>query len=475
MSITDDNNGWRDDTLQDLGQDWTDAYNAGDTAGMAAAHEAAEEYRESLNPSYEGSDDGSTFTGPSSSYDDSDGDGYNEGGDATGLYVLPSPPTWNPPTLPNPIAPKAPENIKICKYEYVYGVQDLQINSKEYTDRSILVSKPINIDGNVMQVSLTTKETHPLFSVENPNLGTPATRQTSIEYYITHTGSPTKDEWYPIIPEDQITIKNELLILQGNKAKLRFPLNPVQGVVIYNNGYVVKDKIWSIGTTFQDIQLSSVTPGSIYTIDYTPNLSIVNPYIVDFQLAGAKPVKQADVFPSGTNRNGVIVLNYYPYINYELVNTTEGYDPNTPSGYKPILVTIENANVVGEDGDVLSQVNPYSLSDSIYTKNITDYKTRGKVILTPYDPTDNGAGGLVNPAIEYCQTGKYLAFTETFNRADIEENMSINHGNGQIKVEYERLVTEVRLKVILRSTAISRSRPISPILEEYALKFKVMK
>lgn len=440
---------YTDSVIADYGKKYNDATTKSDRDYW---HSKAEDYRMSLPGSdyYKGSVDGSGYYGPLVE----SGDRGAGSSSKKKKKKKPQPPA--PPGAPTP--PEKQEQIQVNKYEYVYGLQNLEVNSKEFSKDSIYVSKPIKIDGNVVQVTLSANEEHPLV--------TP--RQTSIEYYISHTNNPTINDWIPILPEEDSIVKNELLFINGSTAQLRFPLNPNEQKKVYKNGQEYKG--WSLGKTLQEIQINNPTAGAIYTINYTPYANIINPYVVDFNNSGAKPAKVTQEF-DGTNRNGVIQLDYYPYIDYSKVNTTGNYDPNI--SYVPIAVTIGDANIIGKNGEVLTEVKPYSPTEEIYTMNITDYKTRKNKLLTPYDPTSDGNGGLVNPAIEYSHRGKYLMFTETFNKTDVEENMDINHGNGTIKVEYETLVTNVRIKIIFRCT--SQILTTTPVLHGYTLKFRATK
>ena len=74
--------GDQQDRIQDATNDWWDAYNSGDQAGMDAAHAAAEAERASAN--YSGGDDGSEYH----PWGDNDsGGGYDGGGDDDYYYT----------------------------------------------------------------------------------------------------------------------------------------------------------------------------------------------------------------------------------------------------------------------------------------------------------------------------------------------------------------------------------------------------
>ncbi|TKJ02294.1 hypothetical protein FC702_18720, partial [Bacillus cereus] len=67
-----------------------------------------------------------------------------------------------------------------------------------------------------------------------------------------------------------------------------------------------------------------------------------------------------------------------------------------------------------------------------------------------------------------------LIFTESFNRSDLYYNEATNHGNATVVVHYDYLVTNFRLKVILRKN-VGDELVVTPMVDSYQLKFKVMK
>jgi hypothetical protein len=385
--------------------------------------------------------------------------------------VVPQPP---PPPGPKPtFSSKKQESV--TKFEYLYGIKHLEIKHMQYENKSVYVSKPINVAGNVMSVALNAVEEHPLFDELS---GKAADRQTSVEYYIAPTGtnpSPTLDDWFPILPEDVRTVKSELLMFgTARTAELRFPalIGSKEKPFVYRNGLKMEDDEWSFADGGYKVQLLvDKDATAIYTIDYTPNSEFYNPWSIDVNQRGAKPVKQVDTFELGTNHNKTVVLKKYPYINYETVNTTDGYEPNLGS-YVPVKVTLKDAGIIGPNKTTYKQVLPYdgSANQLAFTKNMTNYKTGNHPELNKYSILSDSAYN----GFEYYQEGDKLFFTETFNKADIYTNAEDSHGNATIQVEYEYLSSDFRMKIILRRNSTDENT-LTPIVHEYALKFKVMK
>lgn len=383
--------------------------------------------------------------------------------------------------IPEPLPEPGPEPKldldkyrPMTKYEYLMGVKNIEIKHKQYANRAIFVSKPMQIEGNVMQVSLDAREEHPLFDKLN---GAAAGKQTSVEYYVAYSDNPAMDEWYPILPEDEKRVTCELLMFDtARTSPLRFPAligSEVQPV-LYRDGLAVDRSLWSFADGGTSVQLlTSYNPVSIYTIDYTPNSEFYNPWMLDVREQGMRLKKQVDRFPYGTNHNKTAVLSKYPYVDYEKVNTDTSYDANT-SEYKPIQVRLKNANIIGQNKTIIKEVLPYhpETNAHVFTKNITDYKEGQSKDLASY--SIDSVNGTPYGGFEYRQEGNKLYFSETFNKADIYTNEQTNHGNAEIEVEYEAMVSNFRVKMILRRNSADVNT-LTPIVHEYALKFKVMK
>ena len=402
---------------------------------------------------------------------------------SVGDFTFAASPTKKEVLVPQPPAPPGPQptaittksQTSVTKYEYLYGIKHLEISHLQYQNKSVYVSKPINVAGNVMQVSLYSVEEHPLF---DELTGNAADRQTSIEYYIAPVGgnpSPTLDDWYPILPEDVKTVKSELLMFgTARTAELRFPalIGSTVRPAVYKNGLKMDEDSWSFVDGGLGMQLLvEKDPTAIYTIDYTPNAEFYNPWLIDVNQRGATPIRYTQTFTEGTNHNKTIVLEKYPYVNYEVVNTSTNYDPNT-SSYKPIQVTLKDAGIIGPSRTTYKEVTPYTgqAGQRAFTKNITDYKRGIPKELKAYSiDSDNAYNGF-----EYYQEGDKLYFSETFNKADIYANEQESHGNATIVVDYEYLSSDFRMKIILRRNSTDENT-LTPIVHEYALKFKVMK
>lgn len=376
----------------------------------------------------------------------------------------------------SPALPKAPlKESKVeamTKYEYLYGLKDIDIGYEQYEDKAIYVSEPITADGNVVEITLDSREEHPLFDDIS---GQAASRQTSIEYYIASVGNnpnPALEDWVPILPENQSTILSERLMFASvQTAGLRFPARIGEGASVYCNGIKMTSDEWAFIDGGYAVQIMRPRlQSAVYTIDYTPNEAFVNPRRIDASEFNVEVRTKTERFKEGTDHQQTIQLEEYPYIDHEIVNNTEGYDPNG-TGYVPIEVSLKKAGIVGVGKTMFRNVEPMSGGQQqVYTRNMTDYKEGIERPLKKYSiDRDNPYN-----VFEYRQNGKKILFSETFNRADIYDNQQYAHGNAEIEVKYQYISRAFRVKVIMRRNSPD-GETLAPALHNYQLKFKVMK
>lgn len=354
-------------------------------------------------------------------------------------------------------------------YEYAIGIKNIAMSSKVYAEKSIYVSQPIAVEGNVMEVLFDSVEEHPIF--DNVS-GKTVTRRTSVEYYLTTAEKPNQEDWVAILPSRQKTIIGERLFLENNIAKLRFDAE-IASIVIYKDGSRLKQKEFVVMENGKSIQVKDQDSlFHIYTVDYKPNATSRDPWKLDVSHLTTSRQKQIDTFPNGTNHNKTVTLSRYPYVDMAYINHSENYNPNTDS-YRPFQVYLKNASIAGESRKVYKEVRPAHFNEEVFTYDKSLYKQDKWADLTPYSleaPTYKG--------FEYYNWKKNLTFSETFNRADIFNsdfnNQKETHGNAEIEVHYEYLVAAFRLKIILRRNLASESMA-SPLVHEYTLQFKTQK
>lgn len=355
------------------------------------------------------------------------------------------------------------EFVPTTMYEYSMGLKNIEVTFNEYEDRAMYVSKPMKVDGNVMEVELMTSEEQPVFDEVSEGL---ARHQTSIEYSIAFKDRPTVDDWVPILPKGQEEIFGERLFFKGREAKLRFPAD-MSKVEVYENNIKLKSTLWSMQSA-DVLWISRLTPNAIYTVDYTPNRRILDPNKIEMLTHVKERVKTKELFTGGLSYNNQLELSHYPYVDYAYINAKENYDPNEDV-YQPVRVTLKNGSIIGPNRVVHPLVEPLDAKGSVFTKNQTLYSKNSWSDLTPYSLETDGYHGF-----DYYQYKNRLTFTERFNALNIRENLATWHGNADVEVEYEYLASSFRIKAVFRKNSGSGST-ITPRLFNYQLLFKTMK
>lgn len=235
-------------------------------------------------------------------------------------------------TTPGPL-PKIMDGISsnsrtnsATSYIYQYGIKNIGLSNSLYQPTGVFVTKPMEIEGNVVEVSLSTFEDHPLF---NELDGMATDRVTSIEYYLAVEENPSANDWLPILPEKTTNIKAERLFFTGSSARLLFnaDIADVENTKVYKNHMVMNDEDWYFTEHGASIQLAvPYGQNSIYTIDYVPDSALSNPWSISIENHHSKRIRKVEEFPNGTDSNNTIKLSKYPFIDYTQINQASSYD-----------------------------------------------------------------------------------------------------------------------------------------------------
>lgn len=353
------------------------------------------------------------------------------------------------------------EHRPVNLYEYSMGIKNIEASHITYGESEVYVSKPLKVYGNVMEVELDALEEHPVFDELN---GQSIDRQTSVEYYMSYKQRPTANDWIPILPQSTRTVKGERCLFEGSRANLRFP-SLMNTIEVFENGVRMNRNDYEIMNN-QEIHIPRRDTGSIYTVNYEPDVYRRNPHILQIQDYKDYTTRMTETF-EGTDVNKTIHLEYTPFIDMEKVLQAGEYNPNT-SDYQPIQVRLTNANIQRQGNQVVGLVEPYQgQTDIPFTYNKTLYKDKSWSQLQPYSLTEPYNG------FDYYHHKNRLTFTEHFNVPRIPENRQSSHGNATIEVTYDALVTDFRLKMILRrNTAVENTA--TPKVKEYKIRFKTI-
>lgn len=355
----------------------------------------------------------------------------------------------------------APDSL----YVYSLGIRDIQAKSIQYGDKQAYVTKPLAVPGNVMEVQLEAEENHPLFDDLS---GKANPRQTSVEYYLSYKQKPGAADWVPLLPLDQETVVGERLLPDENgECRLRFPAR-MASINAYANGLSLAPG--TVHILAEDrLLLSPFDPGAIYTVDYTPDSYRQDPWT--FRLADHKKdvVRVVERF-EGTAYNKTVTLKHSPYLDLPRMRGETDYDPNT-ADYRPVAVYLKDASLQGENRTLLKEVRPFDpeTPEVAHTRNKTLYLDKSWSPLLPYSLEPESA----YKGFDYYQWKNKLTFTEHFRVQPLAENLPYTHGNADIEVHYDTLLTDFRLKIIVRRNTGSE-QTVTPEVEGYTLRFKTI-
>lgn len=365
----------------------------------------------------------------------------------------PTPKAPAPPDIQSMPRPMREQHVDVQMYEYATGVYELEGRQAGYHHRGVYVSKPFLIPGNILEVELLTDEKHPFFDI----IERATNRYTSTEYYITHRTRPITSDWLPILPKDERTIYNELLHLSSARiAELRFKARPDLPIHVYSNGQLMQEYDWEIYPDYQQVIIagSKFLASNTYTIDYTPDPTNYDPWLIDFRQEGlAISTATQTAVP---DRNGVIYLEKFPYIDY---GRTDDAD------YHPIRVTLKDAHIIGPEDNIYNSALPWHTDTVIATKNITEYDTMKRPAITPYSIEDP-----IYLTFEYNHKENMLIFGDSFT--EVEPEMG-RYATGTFDINYDVLTPSVRMKIIMRATSPMVSA--TPKIDRYTLRFNIVR
>lgn len=341
---------------------------------------------------------------------------------------------------------------EVKKYSYIIGAYHIALNSREYKESSIYVTKSLPISVNANRLTLETVEQHS----ERYNESTFSdTVETSIEYYVTTSKNPKMNDWYSLCPLGVTRIDSERLLgdflperMSGFTTSvyqvhsLRFPALSNTEIVLRRNGKVLPKHAFALSTDRHKLGIKEeyFSPGSIYTVSYVPSHE---GYYVDLSnLPNAEPTQYTNAQGEAGERftnvapGNVLTLSYTPFVKRSY-----------------ILKEDRKTKEVGQVENILKtaalDLPLHIWADDVRLQDVTDYAS------ATYDPEklkeNNGyTFACVNNKI-------YLG---TPNDKSIYE---------QVTVDYRYILMNIRMKAILRRNT-NDDNSITPVLEKYTLR-----
>lgn len=328
--------------------------------------------------------------------------------------------------------------VEIKKNEFVYGIREVEMSMSLYRQTGQWASPKFNSNSTILKVGLDTNETHPTYNDDQGEY-----KRTSIEYSL-NLGEGVRR---PILPETAPTIvtpagtrymvEAEYIEIPrfGQTGYTRFEPDSLI-VTVRRNGQRISsdDYLFSVdsATGRGALQITSgYHANSVYTISYIAKES-ANVIDVDALFTSTK-LDTPEVFDK-TSSNNAIRLQYFPYVNYDIVNDKTGWLREDPMDatfrYLPtspvysegtIEVTNGNPNITGVGTNFTSNIDTdpskkYQIKIAGSTYNVLGATGQTNLQLeSPFSGTTDTSGTLTYSLSQAVTLdGQTYAFDEMF-------------------------------------------------------------
>jgi hypothetical protein len=210
--------------------------------------------------------------------------------------------------------------IEISKYEYTFGAREVELNRVAYRPTGHYSSAKLSPGATVLDVQLETTEQHPRYEDDFGRY-----RRTSIEYEV-EIGPNRR---FPILPDNtngQVQDEHILVDRRTRQGLTRFDLDST-AVTIRKNGVRMLISEYSLdfedtGTTsgkgLLEITEAAYDPNAAFTISYNATIPSME---LSLRNISSTPLLEPEIYTK-TDRDNRIQLNYYPYVEYEIINDT---------------------------------------------------------------------------------------------------------------------------------------------------------
>ncbi len=217
--------------------------------------------------------------------------------------------------------------VTVSKYEYLLGLREVFIGNQIYYPKCYYESNKLISDATISEVKINVEEIHPTFNTEWET----DYRKTSIEWDVDFGNNRV----IPIHPANVVDPDNGYPI--SKDERIYFDINTRTGSTrlgsryshphrVKKNGIMIPPELWSSTRSTGTIPTLSISltgtwidTSSIYTVDYYVSPSSYNiDVLANF---GSEQIGFPEIF-SGVGSDNEIVLSKFPYVNYEIVNST---------------------------------------------------------------------------------------------------------------------------------------------------------
>lgn len=363
---------------------------------------------------------------------------------------------------------------QLTRYEYTYGFYDIKAYQRQYGSQAVYVSRPLQVQGNIKEVALTTEEEMPEVEVVQKDGSTLLRPIGSVEWYI-----GCKNQWFPILPESingkkPTFVRGERCILTENRCfALRFPVdaNRLSEIQLYADGVKIDQSEWE--SSLEHDGTTGIVSGQVpkqyaeqaITVDYPVSTSA--PYLLDLVKLLPLTTIEEEFLPDGVQRaERTLELSHYPFVHYSYIFLAgEDYDPNLDV-YVPIRIRLSGKNFVGTDKDeIVMKSREHIDADGRTVKtcvaNCTDYYHQVQPLLYPVQEDD--------PETEGSEANWEYQFRHKQNRIVFADGLVDKTAH----VEYSYLADEIRVRAVLIRNLPGHSS-LTPIVRNYTAKVKII-
>ena len=259
--------------------------------------------------------------------------------------------------------------VEVAKFEYVYGLRTITLNNILYATNGHFATPKMNAGATVLDIELDVEEEHVTFNDEFGSY-----HRTSIEYEV-ETGQNRR---FPIHPGDDPKVLDETIFIdrRTRQGVTRFPVDSVS-VLVRKNGIRLDAGQYSlvINSSLEDKGVLTVVENAFdanatYTITYYSTESARK---LSLRGANSTALLEPETF-AATDRDNRVQLNYYPFVEYSIINATDWERDDAVEARWRFVPSIPNkTSTDGTQADVISG------SDIVYLST-------GMDALTDQDP-----------------------------------------------------------------------------------------
>jgi hypothetical protein len=328
------------------------------------------------------------------------------------------------------------KNKSSYKYRYNIGIKYVKAKLSSYGSKSVFVSKPIGVSGDISEVRL--KESSTNFVLKGIDLDSEIV--TSVEYSVTNSDDiSTEASWIPIMPSNDIMVTGERIFPDKDGiAVFRFSAKD-QGINLYKNGReIAKGILADIFLRRENnnsvyglrVPTQLYTSGDLLTVNYIPATDYTTISFDNYSTMAnvTAPATDSDGPGEGFYGDGNLeyTLTKIPYIDSTQANASTYSDTFGMTPYQPISIVF---------------------SDGTTAINLTNYTNSVQANLD----SDSSS-------YQYIQSGNYIKFNKAVAK--------------NFRVYYNYFPSNFRVRVILRSNTAEN---VSPKVDFFQVKTKTRK